>query len=905
MDRRAELENQIKTQWLWNTSVNREYNQLTWVNTAAWDFYNSLNTNSLTKPLHEMSGKTTTVTPTTNAPLHEMSGRVPQTTSPAPNEINTKQVVTQTTPTPTTTQPVEKIESIEQFKQAWGTAFELERLIENRYGNAKTEWWKVTAEVNGEKFEWTIDSAWNPIKKSLWPVKQSSQDIFAQLSQGIQIPDNLKNTAEYKEAKQRFSKLNTFKWLTSSQYWVLLKKGILLPNTQLYNDLMLDSATAQALNQAKTSNTVNTSIKPDEQVKETETNQSEDILNSNLTVKSALADNELTAAEFKALTTTPEITAKQTEMEWLRDKYIELKNEWDNIEDDIRKQFEWRWLTSWYLAAKVARARKDMFKDLSLAQARYEAVMWDLSSMKQEATALLNTNLWLYKEAQAQERQLAAEQRQRAFQLEDRAYNEELQTRQLEQKYAYQFGDLNSDNPTLQNIAIERAVWSMYQNYPIPGMESQAVKVQKVKDLMAQGMSGTQAIAQVESEIRNSQRYKDYLASERAKITWSWSFGFQNVWGWTIAVTDPSTGQVRFESIQNVWEWITREKAVSTYWSTPAVRNFNPWNIMDTWFGGKRVEWERFTRFETPQEWFSALVAKIQNIQNWNSKVYSPNMSILEYISKYAPASDNNNPTAYANAIAKDLWVSINSKIGELDPVKLASSHAKHEDRNSYKMLQDLWIINTDWTLWQPSSQAETYNPDFTRYYQQVNTWWKLNTTETKMLAEAFWGIWEFNRQAKIYWQEIAVTRALPQLNDLESDLKYLKDNYSVANMASLAAWVGSYYSVWNNVRNKQAFQELVRLKENGATFWALSEKEFENIKFSTEVWKLNVTAWKEAWDTALNRMIRDVDYLRGEIIKDNPFTWQTQTWNTETNTYNNKKVYTDIKEIKKDFLNY
>jgi uncharacterized protein YoaH (UPF0181 family) len=48
-------------------------------------------------------------------------------------------------------------------------------------------------------------------------------------------------------------------------------------------------------------------------------------------------------------------------------------------------------------------------------------------------------------------------------------------------------------------------------------MESQARKVQKVRDLMAQGMSGSEAIAQVESEIRNSQRYKDYIASEQAK----------------------------------------------------------------------------------------------------------------------------------------------------------------------------------------------------------------------------------------------------------------------------------------------------------------------------------------------------------------------------------------------------
>lgn len=35
---------------------------------------------------------------------------------------------------------------------------------------------------------------------------------------------------------------------------------------------------------------------------------------------------------------------------------------------------------------------------------------------------------------------------------------------------------------------------------------------------MAQGMTGTEAIAQVESEIRNSQRYKDYIASEQRAL---------------------------------------------------------------------------------------------------------------------------------------------------------------------------------------------------------------------------------------------------------------------------------------------------------------------------------------------------------------------------------------------------
>jgi hypothetical protein len=48
--------------------------------------------------------------------------------------------------------------------------------------------------------------------------------------------------------------------------------------------------------------------------------------------------------------------------------------------------------------------------------------------MKNDATALLNTNLSLYKEQQA-----------RQFQLEDRQYQEDLATRAMQQQYDYQF----------------------------------------------------------------------------------------------------------------------------------------------------------------------------------------------------------------------------------------------------------------------------------------------------------------------------------------------------------------------------------------------------------------------------------------------------------------------------------
>lgn len=176
---------------------------------------------------------------------------------------------------------------------------------------------------------------------------------------------------------------------------------------------------------------------------------------------------------------------------------------------------------------------------------------------------------------------------------------------------------------------------------------------------------------------------------------------------------------------------IDRNTAISKYGSSAAVRNFNPWNIMDTWFGWTKVPWERFTRFDTPAQWFAALVAKIQNIQNWNSKVYSPDMTLLQYISKYAPSSDGNNPSSYANSVANDIGVTVNTQIKDIDPVKLAAAHAKHEDRNSYKMLLDLWFITKDWTT---QNNNNTFSEAQIRQFKNYN--WNSIPEEYKTQAQ-------------------------------------------------------------------------------------------------------------------------------------------------------------------------
>lgn len=137
---------------------------------------------------------------------------------------------------------------------------------------------------------------------------------------------------------------------------------------------------------------------------------------------------------------------------------------------------------------------------------------------------------------------------------------------------------------------------------------------------------------------------------------------------------------------------IKREEAISKYGKTAAVRNFNPGNIMDTSFGWSKVEGERFTRFDSPQEWFQALINKIKNIQEGGSKVYKPTMTLKEYMYKYAPPHENNT-NQYIKEITEHLNITPTTLIKDIDAVALAHAHAKKEDGKSYTMLKDLGII--------------------------------------------------------------------------------------------------------------------------------------------------------------------------------------------------------------------
>lgn len=62
-------------------------------------------------------------------------------------------------------------------------------------------------------------------------------------------------------------------------------------------------------------------------------------------------------------------------------------------------------------------------------------------------------------------------------------------------------------------------------------------------------------------------------------------------------------------------------------------------------------------------------------------------MTLLQYMQKYAPSSDNNNPNAYAQALASGMGVNVNTPISQLDPKAWAKGISKHEDVGMYNIM--------------------------------------------------------------------------------------------------------------------------------------------------------------------------------------------------------------------------
>ena len=97
------------------------------------------------------------------------------------------------------------------------------------------------------------------------------------------------------------------------------------------------------------------------------------------------------------------------------------------------------------------------------------------------------------------------------------------------------------------------------------------------------------------------------------------------------------------------------------------LQNNNPGNLRDPATGS-------FRTFSTVDEGNQALMNDIQIKQSGKSDVIKPGASLSQFASVWAPASDNNDPIAYANTLAQHTGTTVDTPFDQIPPQKLADA---------------------------------------------------------------------------------------------------------------------------------------------------------------------------------------------------------------------------------------
>lgn len=254
--------------------------------------------------------------------------------------------------------------------------------------------------------------------------------------------------------------------------------------------------------------------------------------------------------------------------------------------------------------------------------------------------------------------------------------------------------DINKLNTRLKNLKSEANSvfkWDVPQYIVNAYIANRTAEIQdKLQELQ---YNYDAAYTRYQTELNNSWKEKEYQLKldqfNLDKQQQEFNQWYQKQTLLKSSIIEDDSGQRWQMNINSNWEvYYSQVASISQYsnsWMKWAwLKNNNPWNIKDTQFWNVIGTWANgFAQFATPEDWFDALVEKVKfNQTNPSSRYYGK--TIAEYFRIYAPSSDNNNPDAYAKDVAKKLWVSINTPISQVDPIKFAAAIAKHDSGYDY-----------------------------------------------------------------------------------------------------------------------------------------------------------------------------------------------------------------------------
>lgn len=544
--------------------------------------------------------------------------------------------------------------------------------------------------------------------------------------------------------------------------------------------------------------------------------------------------------KFKELKADPKIdTMKQDYLE-ARKIYLQRRREFNTLPERIRAQSTGASET--LISARISKAQRLAYDELQSladeAQIRKEEYVLEYGELKDEFNAFKDqadedyraftskmAGLWFAKGIL----EFETPEQQRQGQIRQLEAQNQLTLQFEKDKIALQseLSDINSKDPKIQFNAVMKALDQYYKEFGSIILRPQAQAAQDIINLAKkEGISVGEAMRKNFTEpLQKKDGYKMLMnkaygiSNEPIKDT-IWSYN-----GQSYIMSYDENGNLKL-SQPLVNQALTPQTGSGM--KGAGLRNNNPWNIKDQNFGNPiGVDSRWFAQFATPEDGFDALVEKIKfNQNNPQSRYYGK--TIKGYFQLYAPSSDGNNPTNYANSVAKQLGVSVNTPISQLDPVQFAKHIAKHDSGYDYSTYGK--FRNASWS----SSFLQTTTPqeieDTKNVYESLMRIYPVNPDGS--YKDGFTGAigWSWN---KVWGKVFGGESGLIPWSAAASYKKNLDNFISLQILPNL----------WK-LKGALSDKDIQFLKDSASSLgWDMSEKEFINnineikIKLESKLW--------------------------------------------------------------------
>lgn len=597
----------------------------------------------------------------------------------------------------------------------------------------------------------------------------------------------------------------------------------------------------------------------------------------------------------------------------------EKQAEYDSIDSNVRNRLEWTWATKAYINAVIAREQNDLVPWLTMAYAqlqaeqtnyqlrhqslqdKYQSYCDQANYEVQKYTAQINafqTMWWVYKDVAQYD------------------WNYKQQARLYELQESYNNPMLDSDDPDEAKRALKSALQSYYDQY---GTIIKRDINQVMEDVYAYAKKNNVSLATaLQKDFVDQLKAKPEYKELQKQYLYGREYLYQKAW----TATKSSSSSSSSKSEWTVWAtWGVTPSA--TWWSqtsdaVPSALDMAEVQSVLEWFSASTPEWTIGGQCgHYVNQYLDKLGLGSQNIKDSiEDKValindYTPEIgSILVMDSSKAPENWHVAIVIWYNESTWKLIVQDSNrssdqtiKVHEIDPnypkirgyINPAKALAYNNYNGSMPNSEFVWDNGRSFKL-----NEYGYLDELVERYKYFNEKWEIASTASwaQSLLNAYWiNEAQFAQQASNfakYWPE--AQSYLWEIMDLYTLVDSLIEWIDDVSTADLWTWE---WRLWRQnyeyLVNQLTLSYFTELKSKGATFWQMSNAEWDMVKeASTQLGTyLNSFGDKLLFNQnkdAIKSLLYDMSTRYQRLIMNNPVYLNNtyNKWMTSTVNYGN-----------------